>query len=97
MIGGKVRIKLEAGIQSGKTLRLHGKGIQELNGYGKGDVISMLMYGHQNNNREQERFFKDKLLEDANFAPKPSKSDSHFRKVKDMFAEWDIYKKKYYF
>ena len=31
---GKVRIKLEAGIQSGKILRLRGKGISSLNGYG---------------------------------------------------------------
>src|SRR5690606_25516770 len=36
-IDGKVKIKLEPGTQSGRILRLKGKGIKELNGYGKGD------------------------------------------------------------
>ncbi|MEK9781578.1 MAG: molecular chaperone DnaJ [Flavobacteriales bacterium] len=87
LIGGKVRIKLEAGIQSGKTLRLRGKGIPELNGYGKGDVlIHVNVWTPKTLNREQKAFFKT-MLEDANFAPKPSKSDkSFFEKVKDMFA-----------
>ena len=39
LLEGKVRIKLESGIQSGKTLRLRGKGIPDLNGYGKGDLL----------------------------------------------------------
>ena len=39
MIDGKVRIKLESGIQSGKTLRLKNKGIPDLNGYSKGDLL----------------------------------------------------------
>ena len=33
-IGGKVRIKLEEGIQSGKILRLKGKGVPNINSYG---------------------------------------------------------------
>ncbi len=38
-VGGKVRIKLESGIQSGKILRLRGKGISSINGYGSGDLL----------------------------------------------------------
>jgi len=38
-IGGKVRIKLEPGIQSGKILRLRGKGVSSINGYGTGDLL----------------------------------------------------------
>jgi molecular chaperone DnaJ len=38
-INGKVRIKLEEGIQSGKILRLKGKGIPSINGYGNGDLL----------------------------------------------------------
>src|SRR5690606_36212361 len=38
-IEGKVKIKLENGTQSGRILRLKGKGIQELNGYGRGDQL----------------------------------------------------------
>src|SRR5690606_18298224 len=36
-VNGKVRIKIEEGIQSGKILRLKGKGLPSLNGYGNGD------------------------------------------------------------
>jgi len=38
-VDGKVRIKLEPGIQSGKILRLRGKGISSINGYGTGDLL----------------------------------------------------------
>ena len=38
-VNGKVRIKLEEGIQSGKILRLKGKGIPSLNSYGNGDLL----------------------------------------------------------
>ena len=39
LIDGKARIKLESGIQSGKTLRLRGKGLPSLNSYGNGDLL----------------------------------------------------------
>ena len=39
LLEGKVRIKLESGIQSGKTLRLRSKGVGDLNGYGKGCLL----------------------------------------------------------
>ena len=36
---GKVKVKIEAGTQSGKILRLRGKGLPDVNGYGKGDLL----------------------------------------------------------
>ena len=38
-VTGKVRIKIEAGVQSGKILRLKSKGIPSINGYGAGDLL----------------------------------------------------------
>ena len=38
-VNGKVKIKLEAGTQSGKTLRLKGKGIPSVDGYAQGDLM----------------------------------------------------------
>lgn len=38
-VSGKVRIKIDEGVQSGKILRLRGKGISNINGYGKGDLL----------------------------------------------------------
>ncbi len=86
-INGKVRIKLEEGIQSGKILRLKGKGIPSINGYGSGDLlVHVNVWTPKTLNKEQKQFF-EKNLEDDNFLPNPEKSDkSFFEKVKDMFS-----------
>ncbi|BFP42279.1 molecular chaperone DnaJ [Flavobacteriaceae bacterium GF1] len=86
-VGGKVRIKLESGIQSGKILRLRGKGIQSLNGYGSGDLlVHVNVWTPKELTREQREFF-ERMQSDDNFVPKPEKSDkSFFEKVKDMFS-----------
>ncbi|RIV69926.1 molecular chaperone DnaJ [Flagellimonas aequoris] len=86
-IGGKVRIKLEAGIQSGKILRLRGKGITSLNGYGSGDLlVHVNVWTPKEVTKEQKEFF-ERMQNDENFTPKPEKSDkSFFEKVKDMFS-----------
>ncbi|WP_136468418.1 molecular chaperone DnaJ [Flagellimonas onchidii] len=86
-VGGKVRIKLEPGIQSGKILRLRGKGISSINGYGSGDLlVHVNVWTPKELNREQKEFF-ERMQTDENFAPKPEKTDkSFFEKVKDMFS-----------
>ena len=86
-VGGKVRIKLEAGIQSGKILRLRGKGITSLNGYGAGDIlVHVNVWTPKELNKEQREFF-EKMQGNDNFEPRPEKSDkSFFEKVKDMFS-----------
>ncbi len=86
-VGGKVRIKLESGIQSGKILRLRGKGISSLNGYGSGDLlVHVNVWTPKELNKEQKEFFQ-KMQNNENFEPKPEKSDkSFFEKVKDMFS-----------
>ncbi len=86
-VNGKVRIKLEEGIQSGKILRLKGKGIPSINGYGNGDLlVHVNVWTPKTLNKEQKQFF-EKNLEDDNFVPNPEKTDkSFFEKVKDMFS-----------
>ena len=86
-VNGKVRIKLEEGIQSGKILRLKGKGIPSLNGYGNGDLlVHVNVWTPKILNNEQKQFF-EKNLTHENFQPLPEKSDkSFFEKVKDMFS-----------
>lgn len=86
-VGGKVRIKLESGIQSGKILRLRGKGISSLNGYGSGDLlVHVNVWTPKELNKEQKDFF-ERMKDTDNFEPKPEKSDkSFFEKVKDMFS-----------
>ncbi|ALM50011.1 molecular chaperone DnaJ [Flavobacterium psychrophilum] len=86
-VGGKVRIKLEEGIQSGKILRLKGKGIPSVNSYGTGDLlVHVNVWTPKTLNKEQRQFFENALT-DENFIPKPEKSEkSFFEKVKDMFS-----------
>ena len=86
-VSGKARIKLEPGLQSGKILRLRGKGIKSINGYGAGDLlVHVNVWTPKELNKEQRTFF-EKMQGDENFEPKPEKSDkSFFEKVKDMFA-----------
>ena len=86
-VGGKVRIKLEEGIQSGKILRLKGKGIPSINSYGNGDLLVHInVWTPKTLNKEQRQFF-EKMLTDDNFIPHPEKTDkSFFEKVKDMFS-----------
>lgn len=86
-INGKVRIKLEEGIQSGKILRLKGKGIPNINGYANGDLLVHInVWTPKTLNKEQRQFFENNLTEE-NFIPNPENSDkSFFEKVKDMFS-----------
>lgn len=86
-VTGKVRIKLDAGIQSGKILRLRGKGIPSINGYGKGDLlVHVNVWTPQELNKEQKNFFEN-MREDSHFTPNPKENDSSFfDKVKDMFS-----------
>ena len=86
-VSGKVRIKLEEGIQSGKILRLKGKGIPSINSYGTGDLlVHVNVWTPQTLNKDQKQFF-EKNLTDENFIPNPEKTDkSFFEKVKDMFS-----------
>ena len=86
-VTGKVRIKVEAGVQSGKILRLRGKGIPSINGYGTGDLlVHVNVWTPKTLNKEQKQFFES-MKNDEHFNPKPESSDkSFFEKVKDMFS-----------
>ncbi|NQX77046.1 molecular chaperone DnaJ [Gilvibacter sp.] len=86
-VSGKVRIKIESGVQSGKILRLRSKGIPNLNGYGKGDLlVHVNVWTPRTLSKEQKEFF-ERMSADEHFQPKPEKEDkSFFEKVKDMFS-----------
>ncbi|NVJ87835.1 MAG: molecular chaperone DnaJ [Flavobacteriaceae bacterium] len=84
---GKVKIKIDTGTQSGKILRLKGKGLPSIESYGTGDfLIHINVWTPQELDKEQRSFFEN-MLENENFSPNPNKSDkSFFEKVKDMFS-----------
>lgn len=85
-IDGRARITLEPGTQSGKILRLKGKGIKELNGYGRGDQLIHVNVWTPKSVSSEERTILEKLRSSPNFQPKPNKSDKgFFEKMKDFF------------
>ena len=85
-VNGKVKIKLENGIQSGKILRLKGKGLPSVNGYGKGDLLVHInVWTPQTLSKEEKKFFEYSKESDT-FTPNPSKDEkSFFDKVREMF------------
>ena len=86
-VTGKVRIKVETGVQSGKILRLRGKGIPSINGYGSGDLLVHVNVWTPKTLSKQQKEFFESMRNDEHFDPKPESSDkSFFEKVKDMFS-----------
>jgi len=86
-VTGKVKIKLDQGIQSGKILRLKGKGLPSVNSYGNGDLlIHINVWTPQNLSKEEKKFFEGSKKSD-NFTPSPTIQDkSFFDRVKEMFG-----------
>lgn len=85
-IDARARIQIEPGTQSGKILRLKGKGIKELNGYGKGDQLVHVNVWTPKQISADERAMLEKLRNSPNFQPKPSKTDKNiFEKMRDFF------------
>jgi molecular chaperone DnaJ len=86
-ITGKAKISLEAGTQSGKILRLKGKGIKELNGYSIGDQLVHVNIWTPKQVSKEETELLEKLRASPNFAPQPGKGEKgFFHKVRDMFS-----------
>lgn len=85
-IDGKAKIKIEPGTQSGKLLRLKGKGIPEINSYQRGDEIIHVNIWTPKALSSEERELLEKLRNSPNFKPQPGKNDkSFFEKMKEYF------------
>ncbi|SIN94454.1 molecular chaperone DnaJ [Algoriphagus halophilus] len=85
-IDGKVKIKIEPGTQSGKMLRLKGKGIKDINGYSKGDQLIMVNVWTPTQLSKEEKQSLEDLRFSENFRPDPGKSDkTFFDKMKEFF------------
>jgi molecular chaperone DnaJ len=83
---GKARIKIEPGTQSGKVLRLKGKGLPSINSYGRGDLLVSINVWTPQNVSKEEKSMLNNLAKSANFKPNPKKSDkSFFEKMREHF------------
>lgn len=85
-VDGKVKIRIDPGTQPGKILRLKGKGLPEVNGYGKGDLLVNINVWIPKYLTKEEKRILVKLNESENFIPRPDKSDkSFFEKMRSYF------------
>lgn len=85
-IDGKVKIKIDPGTQSGKILRLRGKGIKSIEGYGQGDQLVHVNVWTPKKLSTEEKAALEALRESPNFQPDPGKGDkSFFERMKEFF------------
>lgn len=77
-VDNNVKIKIEPGTQPGRILRLRGKGLPEVNGYGRGDLlVNVNVWIPKNTTREESKVI-EKLKESESFTPRPDKNDRGF-------------------
>lgn len=86
-ITGKAKIKIPAGTQAGKILRLKGKGFLSINSYEKGDQLININVWTPQNLSNEEKTILEKLKSSPNFKPNAAKSDkSFFDKIREAFS-----------
>lgn len=86
-INGKVRIKIDAGTQSGKILRLRGKGIKDIDGYSTGDQLIHVNVWTPKSLSKEEKETLESLRNSKNFEPNPSKGErGFFENIKEFFG-----------
>lgn len=86
LVEGKAKIKIEPGTQSGKVLRLKGKGLPDVNSYYKGDLMVEINVYTPTNLSNEEKKMMEQLRDSKNFKPNPAKNQkSFFERMKDYF------------
>lgn len=85
-VNGKAKIKVEPGTQSGKMLRLRGKGLPVLQRHGQGDLFIHINVWTPQKVSKEEKEMLEKLKKSENFIPNPDGNEKgFFQRVKDMF------------
>ena len=87
-IDGKVEYTVPAGTQPGTVFRMRGKGIQIVNGRGRGDqFVKVILEVPKNLNEEQKELLRK--LEESDQPQNHSKRKSFLDKMKDLFSKKD--------
>jgi molecular chaperone DnaJ len=78
---------MDAGTQSGKVLRLRGKGLPSVQGYATGDLFVHLHIYTPTQVSKEERETLEKLRDSENFDPQKAQQDKgFFSRMRDMFS-----------
>ena len=85
-VDGRVKIKIEPGTQTGKVLRLKGKGVPDLNGYGRGDLLVIVDVFIPKNISSEEKELMEKLAKSKNFTTEKGKQNVNvFDRMRNFF------------
>ena len=85
-IDGKVRIKIAPGTHAGKVLRLRGKGLPDVNGYGRGDIMVVVDITIPDDLTKEERKLIEQLAEQPHFKRASSVENQNiFERMKNFF------------
>lgn len=84
-VEGKVKVKVEPGTQPGKILRLRGKGLPEVNSYGRGDLLVQIQVFIPKNISREDRKLVEKMQNSESFKPTNTSGESFFSRMKNMF------------
>lgn len=87
-IDGRVKIKIPAGTQSGKILRLRDKGLPAVQGRGKGDQLIHVNVWTPRNLTKEETALLEQLRDAKNFSPEVGKKEKgFFERMKEYLSE----------
>lgn len=84
-VNSKVKIKVDAGTQSGKVLRLKGKGLPDINGYGNGDLLVRINVFIPQDVTKEDKKLLEQLRESDCFNPQSKRNETFFTKIKNAF------------
>lgn len=86
-VDGKVKIKVEPGTQPGKVLRLRGKGLPDVNGYGTGDLLVCVDVFIPKTLSKEDKKIVEQLSKSSDFIPKPNKKEpTIFDRMRSFFS-----------
>ncbi len=83
-ISGRARVNIEAGTQSGKILRLRGKGLPDVNGYGKGDLLINVNVFTPTSLSKEDKALLEQLRKSSSFVPTEEARKELDKKYREM-------------
>lgn len=86
--GRTLKVKIDSGTQPGKTMRLRGKGLPAVKGYGQGTgdlVVNISVYVPKTLSRDEKKALES-FRDSDNFKGDKQTSDSIFNKFKNYFS-----------
>lgn len=83
---GSATLKIEPGTQSGKMVRMRGKGLRDIEGYDRGDLLVHINIWTPQNLSKPERELIEKLRDIKSVTPKAEKhGKSFFERMREFF------------